>query len=216
MTTKTLPRLTLAIAVALGGTMLVASVDASARERGARAERQVPRGDYSRHTERMRTDAGHVRRDTWTGANGRSATRDASVVNDRANRTRTRDVAWQGPDGRTATRRDVTTKTDDGYTRSSAFTNPAGKTVTREASVANDREAGTRTREATTTLPDGRTRSVDDVVTRTDGGYARDTTIVNPNGSTLERDVTATRDAATGTWTRDVNVDRTPAPTPGG
>ena len=216
MTTKTLPRLTLAIAVALGGTLLVASVDAGARERGARAERQMPRGDYARHTERMRTDSGHVRKDTWTGANGRSATRDATVVNDRENRTRTRDVAWQGPDGGTATRRDVTTKTDDGYTRSSAITNAAGKTVTRDASVVNDREAGTRTRESTTTLPDGRTRSMDDVVTRTDGGYTRETTVANPNGSTLQRDVTATRDASSGTWTRDVNVDRTPAPPPGG
>jgi hypothetical protein len=160
MTTKTLPCLTLAIAVALGGTLLAASADASARERGARAERQAPRGDYTRHTERTRTDTGHVRRDTWTGANGRTATRDATVVNDRESRTRTRD--------------------------------------------------------ATTTLPDGRTRSMNDVVTRKDSGYGRDTTITNPNGSTLQRDVTAARDASTGTWTRDISVDRTPAPKPGG
>jgi hypothetical protein len=160
MTTKTLPRLTLAIAVALGGTLLAASIDAGARERGARAERQAPRGDYTRHTERTRTDSGHVRKDTWTGANGRTATRDATVVNDRETRTRTRDV--------------------------------------------------------TTTLPDGRTRSMNDVVTRTDSGYGRDTTITNPNGSTLQRDVSAVRDASTGTWTRDVSVDRTPAPRPGG
>jgi hypothetical protein len=208
-------RITLAATVAIGATLLATSIDAVARERSAGAQRQAPRGDYTRHTERTRTDAGHVRRDTWTGADGRSATRDATVVNDRHNRQRTRDVAWQGPEGRTATRRDETTRTDDGYARRSTMTNAQGATITRDASVANDRAAGTRTREASTTLPDGRTRSLEDVTTRTDEGYVRNSTITNPNGSSLQRDVTATRAADTGSWTRDVSVDRTPAPPQG-
>jgi hypothetical protein len=151
-------RLTLAATLVVGTGLALAGVDAVAGERSPGAQRAMPRGDYQRHTERARTENGHVRRDTWTGAGGRSATRDATVV--------------------------------------------------------RDREAGTRTREATTTLPGGRTRSTSDVTTRTDDGYVRETTLVKPNGATLERDVVATRDAETGRWTKDVAVDRTPAPKP--
>lgn len=208
------PRLTLAATLAVGASLLLTSVDASARERGANAQRSMPRGDYSRQTERVRTENGRTRSDTWTGANGRSASRDATVVNDRAAGVRTRDVAWQGPNGQTATRNDVTTKTDSGYTRDSTFVGPNGQTTMRNAEVVNDREAGTRSRTATTTLPDGRTRTLDDQLTRTENGYTRDTTITNPQGSTLQRDVVATRDAETGKLVKDVNVDRTPAPKP--
>lgn len=208
------PLLALAVAGVLGLAAVAAPADA--RERRAGANPQQPRGDFARHTEHRRTDAGHVRKDTWTGADGRSASREATVVNDRDAGLRSRDVLWTGPDGRTATRQDVARKTENGYTRDSTFTNPAGRTVTRNAAVVNDKDAGTRTREATTTLPDGRTRSLSDVVQKTESGYARDTTIVNPNGATLQRDVTATYDAATKSWTKDVAVDRTPAPEPAG
>ena len=208
--------LALAVACALGAASFALPATAEARERPARvADRAAPRGDFQRRTERARTANGHTRQDTWTGADGRSATRDAVVVNDRDAGTRTRDVTWTGPDGAVATRRDVTAKTESGYERSSAVTGPSGKTTTRESSLVRDAEAGTRTRAATTTLPDGRTRSMDDVVTRTENGYVRDTTIVNPNGATLQRDVVATRDPATGAWVKDVAVDRTPAPAPG-
>lgn len=216
MNTKTLnTRLTLAATLAVGATLLLSAADAGARERGG-FNRPAARGDFTRHTERQRTDTGRTRQDTWTNANGKQATRDATVVNDKDAGTRTRDVQWTGPNGKTATREDVTTKTENGYTRDSTFTGPNGKTTTRDASVVNDKDAGTRTREATTTLPDGRTRTLNDVTTKTADGYTRDTTIVNPNGSTLQRDVTATKDPATGKWTKDVSVDRTPAPKPTG
>jgi hypothetical protein len=207
-------RFTLAATLAVGATLLLSAVDAGARERAGGMHRPAPRGDFTRHTERQRTDTGHTRQDTWTNSNGKQVTRDATVVNDKDAGVRTRDVEWTGPNGKTATREDVTTKTENGYTRESTFTNPAGKTITRDASVVNDKDAGTRTREATTTLPDGRTRTLNDVTTKTDTGYTRDTTITNPNGATLQRDVTATKDPVTGKWTKDVSVDRTPAPKP--
>jgi hypothetical protein len=75
-------------------------------ERGQRAARpnrpQVPRGDWSRHTETQRTDTGHDSHTTWTGENGKTATRDAVVVNDREAGTGTRDVTYTGPEGRRA------------------------------------------------------------------------------------------------------------------
>lgn len=89
---------------------------------------------------------------------------------------RERDTTWTGADGRTATRRDVTTRTDNGYTRSSVATGPAGNTATREAVVERDREAGVRTRQVTSTGPRGGTSSVSDVITRTDTGYTREVT----------------------------------------
>jgi hypothetical protein len=157
---KTAPiRVAAAVLLTLG--LGAVSVAAEARDRGQnmqRPARPMPHGDVSHHVQRQRTDNGHVRNDTWTNANGKSATRTATVV--------------------------------------------------------NDKEAGTRTRDVVMTLPDGRTRTMNDVTTRTGNGYTRDTSITNPNGSTLQRDVSATWDPATKTWTRDVNVDRTPAPKP--
>jgi hypothetical protein len=81
-----------------------------------------PHGDYTRHTEVCRTDTGHSRTDTWSSERGTS-TRQADVVNDRANRTRRRDVVWTGPQGGTSTR-DVT-----------AVRDPATGTWTRDVAV---------------------------------------------------------------------------------
>ena len=192
---------------------------AEAREHGAHGQRpaaqhapRVRRGDYARHTERQRTDSGYTRRDTWQGENGRTASRTATVANDREAGARTGEVEWVGPDGKTASRSDVATRTNSGYTRDSAFTGPNGQTATRSASVVNDREAGTRSREAVTTLPDGRTRGMTDVATRTDDGSTRETSVTHPNGSTMQRDVRASYDPETRTWSRDISVDRQPPP----
>jgi hypothetical protein len=144
---KTLPRLTLAASLALGGTLLAASVDAGARERGARAERPAPRGDYTRHTERTRTDTGRVRHDTWTGANGRSASREATVANDRAAGTRTRTATTTLPGGRTRSMDDVVARTDDGYTRATTITNPQGSTLQRDVVATRDEDGGAWTRD---------------------------------------------------------------------
>jgi hypothetical protein len=100
----------------------------AARKGAAPSHVQRPHGDYTRHTERQRTENGHTRTDTWTSDRG-TATRSAEVVNDRATQTRTRSVDSTGP-----------------------------------------------------------------------------------KGGMQSRDVVSTRDPATGTWTKDVTVDRTPPP----
>ena len=194
--------LAIVIAATLG------AVPAAAAERGAHA----PRGDATRHTEHARTENGRTRHDEWTGSRGQSASRDATVVNDRGAGTHTRDVAATGPNGRQATRHDVVQRTADGHTRDSTVTLPDGRTATRDATVVNDRDAGTRTRDVVTTGPNGGTRTLNDEVQRTEGGFMRSTSVTNPNGSSATRDVTATRDPATGAVVKDVNVDRTPAP----
>jgi hypothetical protein len=157
--------------------MLTAGSTAAAREaqhqRGAHAQRTAQ--PHTRTTERQRTDTGHTRTDTWTGADGRTATRDAVVTNDREAGTRTRDVDYTGPNGKTASVDSVRTKTDDGFTRSTTVTNPQGETATRDLSVSRDKEAGTVTREANYTTFDGRQGSMSDVVQRTEDGYTRDT-----------------------------------------
>jgi hypothetical protein len=194
------------LAIVIAATL--AAVPAAAAERGAHA----PRGDATRHTEHARTEHGRTRHYEWTGSRGQSASRDATVVNDRGAGTHTRDVAATGPNGRQATRHDVVQRTADGHTRDSTVTLPDGRTATRDATVVNDRDAGTRTRDVVTTGPNGGTRTLNDEVQRTEGGFTRSTSVTSPNGSSATRDVTATRDPATGAVVKDVNVDRTPAP----
>jgi hypothetical protein len=115
---------------------------------------------------------------------------------------------------RSVTHRVERQRTDNGHVRHDTWTNENGQGATRTATVVNDKEAGTRSREVEMTLPNGRTRTTSDVITRTENGYTRDTSITNPNGATIQRDVDATWDPATRTWTRDVHVERTPAPKP--
>lgn len=181
-------------------------------ERGQRAARpsrpQQPRGDWSRHTEAQRTDNGHTSRTTWTGENGKTATRDATVVKDREAGTRTRDVTYTGPEGRTRTINDVTQRTENGHTRDTSVTDAEGRTATRAAVVTRDRENGTRTKDVTYTGREGQRATVDDVIQRTDTGYSRDTTVTGPNGETGTRSVVVNCDKAAGNCSKDVQVDR--------
>jgi len=113
------------------------------------AQKARPAGDYTRHTDVQRTQNGHTRTDMWTGENGKSATRQAEVVNDRATQTRTRDVEWTGPEGQQATRSDVTQRTDNGYTRNTTAVGPKGGTTTRDVVATHDQASGTWNRDVT-------------------------------------------------------------------
>jgi hypothetical protein len=198
-----------AAAILASGLALVTSA-ADAAERAVRrpAHRAAVRQDYSRHVEHTRTEDGRTRSDVWVGEDGRAVSRDAVVRNDREAGLRTRDVVVTGPEGAQVTRSDVTQRTDDGYTRDSVVTLPDGRTATRSAAVTRDAETGTRTRQAATTGPNGQTRTLDDVTQRTDDGFTRSTVITNPDGSTVTREIEAASDPETGTWSKDVNVDR--------
>ena len=109
----------------LASSVLLAQYGVAAEARDARAQHASQRGhaDYTRQTQVQRTGTGHTRSDTWTNAQGKTASRNATVVNDKGSGTRTRDVRWQGPQGQQATRHDFTQRTDDGYTRSTTATN---------------------------------------------------------------------------------------------
>jgi len=112
---KSAPPMLVMLAVAA----VVAQFGASAAEAGNKDQRQAsqrPSGSYSQQTQVQRTASGHTRSDTWTSGDGRIASRNTTVVNDKAAGTRTRDVQRQGPEGQITTRNttavyDASTKT---------------------------------------------------------------------------------------------------------
>jgi uncharacterized protein YdeI (BOF family) len=190
---------TLAAAAAALVVISALPTESYARERGQNAQRQrhaVPAGQWTRTTERQRTDDGHTRRDTWQGADGRSASRDVVVANDAENKTRTRNGVWTGPKGNQATVDTVTQKTDDGFTRNTVVTKPDGSTANRDLTVVNDKEAGTRSVSIDRTGFEGRTSSYDSVAQKTDDGYTRNVTQVLPNGQTRTRSADVSCDGA--------------------
>jgi hypothetical protein len=195
----------------LAGTIVatqLTAIPAEARDGRQRQGHSRPHGDYTHQSHVQRTTSGHTRNDTWTNAQGRTASRDAVVVDDKQARTRTRDVQWQGPEGGQGSRHDVTQRTDDGYTRNSTATNAQGQTATRNATVANDAATRTRSRNVTATGFNGGTRTVDDDLQRTDDGYSRQTTITHPDGNVSSRNVTAAYDSTNNVWSKDVSVNR--------
>ncbi len=139
----------LGLVMTIGGSSLALANPGKPRGTHAQAHKARPAGGYTHHTEVQRTEHGHTRSDTWTGDNGKSATRDAEVVNDRATQTRTRDVQWTGPNGQQATRTDVTQRTDNGYTRDSTATGPRGGTVERDVVATHDQGSGTWVKDVT-------------------------------------------------------------------
>jgi hypothetical protein len=180
----------------------------SRRERGANPPRATQ--PHTRTTERQRTENGHTRKDTWSGANGQTATRDAVVSNDREAGTRTRNVDYTGPNGNTASVDSVRTKTDDGFTRSTTVTNGRGETATRDLTVVRDKNSDTVTREANYTTFDGRTGSRSDVIQRTEDGYSRDTARTMPDGTTHTRSVDVSCDQDVGKCVKQVEVGKQP------
>jgi hypothetical protein len=190
------------VALAMCGTALARD---GQRQRGANAQRTAQ--PHTRITERQRTENGHTRSDTWTSADGKTATRDAVVTNDRDAGTRTREVDYTGPNGKTASVDSVRTKTDDGFTRSTTATNRDGETATRDLTVSRDKEAGTVTREANYSTFDGREGSKSDVIQRTEDGFSRDTTRTLPNGETHTRAVDVACDKDVGKCVKQVEVD---------
>ena len=201
--------------VNLFGTMTIAallavsgSVLARDGNRGAKAQRAAQ--PHTRTTERQRTENGHTRLDTWTRADGKTATREAVVTNNRDDGTRTREVDYTGPGGKTASVDSVRTKTDDGFTRSTTVTNKDGEVATRDLTVSRDKEAGTVTREANYSTFDGREGSKSDVIQRTEDGFSRDTTHTLPNGETHTRSVDVACEKDVGKCVKQVEVDKQP------
>ena len=119
------------------------------RKRRTHAAARHPRGSYTQTTQTQRTANGHTTNTVRTDAQGRTSTRDATVVNDKDAGTRTKDVTFTGKDGETRTADTVTQRTDDGYTRDTTYTDKNGNTATREADVVRDAETHTTTKTVT-------------------------------------------------------------------
>ncbi len=139
----------------------------AARADGAQRARPAAGGNWTRTSERQRTDSGFERHDRWQNADGKTASRDLTV-----------------------------TRTDNGYSRDSTITNPQGQTATRSVDVARDREAGTLTRNAEWTRFDGKSGNSQSVTTRTEDGFSRQTSGTLASGEDFSRSVVKQCDKA--------------------
>jgi hypothetical protein len=208
----------LGLGIAVGASLAMPALAAGAHagaHNGARAGAGAgahPGHSYTRTTQSQRTANGHTSHSTRTDAQGRTATRDATVANDKATGTRTKDVTYTGKDGATRTADTTTQRTDSGYTRDTTYTDKNGNTATREADVTVDRAAGTRSKDVTYTGRDGSVHTVDDTVTRTADGYERSTIATGPNGGSTTREAEVVHDAATHSTVKTVTVEHTPPP----
>jgi hypothetical protein len=136
----------LATVAALSATLLLGaafSSDALAGDRGKHKARggQAQGAQWSRVTTAQRTPNGRTSQSTVTRGDGKIATRDAVVVNDRAAGTRSVDATTTGFNGRTTTYASDAQRTATGYTRDVSRTLPDGHVNQRSVDVTCDKTA---------------------------------------------------------------------------
>lgn len=193
---------TIATAIAMG----VVPHDVSAHDGGGRSARDKrgADGNWTRTTQVQRTANGHTRSDRWQGPDGRTASRDVVVANDREAGARTRNASWTGPDGQQTHVDTVTQRTDSGFTRGRIVTRPDGATATRDMTVVRDKDAGMRSVDVTRTGFDGRTSLYSSDTQRTEDGYEREVSQTLANGQVRTRSIDVSCDAASRTCTKTV------------
>jgi hypothetical protein len=146
-----------AAVAALGVTLFFASAvltDAQAGNGGKRQTRASQgnhntQGNWTRTTTGQRTDTGRQRSTVVTRDDGKVATRDTTVVNDRAAGTRSVDSTATGFNGRTTTYSSDARRTENGYTRDVSRTLPDGQVNSRAIDAACDKAARSCTRTVT-------------------------------------------------------------------
>jgi hypothetical protein len=106
-------------------------------------------GQWSRSTSSQRTSTGRTSNSTVTRGDGRTATRDTVVINDRAAGTRSVDSTATGFNGRTTTYSSDAQRTAAGYTRDVTRTLPNGQVNQHGVDVACDKAAQSCTRTVT-------------------------------------------------------------------
>lgn len=104
---------------------------------------QGAQGNWTRTTTAQRTPTGHTRNSVATRDDGRTATRNTTVVNDRAAGTRSVDSTATGFNGRTTSYSSDRQRTDDGYTREVSRTQADGDVRQRSIDVSCDKPAQT-------------------------------------------------------------------------
>ena len=105
---------------------------------GGRQKAQAGQGagsSWSRSSTVQRTPGGHTRQDQWQSQDGRTATRNTTVVNDRAAGSRSVDSTTTGFDGRTSTHSSDAQRINDGHVRDVARTSPDGEVSQRSIDV---------------------------------------------------------------------------------
>lgn len=129
--------------VGLAATLLLAGAviaDAQAGDGGRQKahSKQVASGNWTRSTAVQRTGSGHTRNTIATRGDGKTATRNTTVVNDPAAGTRSVDSTATGFNGRTTTYSSDAQRTADGYVRDVTRTLPDGQVNQRNIAVACD------------------------------------------------------------------------------
>lgn len=106
-------------------------------------------GSWSRSSTVQRTPNGHTRQDRWQSQDGRTATRNTTVVSDRAAGTRAVESTATGFNGRTTTYSSDSLRTDDGYVRDVTRTLPDGQVNQHSVDVSCNPAAQSCTRTVT-------------------------------------------------------------------
>jgi len=142
-----------AVATASAALLFAGAIVAEARaDNGGRHKvhgAQGASGSWSRSTAGQRTANGHTRSTTATRNDGKTATRDTTVVNDRAAGTRSVDTTTTGFNGRTTTYSSDAQRTETGYAKDVMRTLPGGQVNSRTVDVACDKDARSCTKSVT-------------------------------------------------------------------
>ncbi|MEM9744347.1 MAG: hypothetical protein AAF918_16820 [Pseudomonadota bacterium] len=105
-----------------------------------------------RTTRQTRTETGFERNTTWTGENGRTASRDTVVDVDRENKSYSRRTVRTGPEGnQTSTDVNGSYDPETGFTRNGTKTFADGTTASKDTNAFYDRDSQTFTKTVTRT-----------------------------------------------------------------
>jgi hypothetical protein len=143
--------LPVSLVLALGVTNSALAADAAAKHQKHNV--------VSRQTERVKTDTGFTRSVTKTDDAGATATRNADVVVNKAEGTRSATISGTTFEGKTYTGQNTAHKTDTGYVAQGHFTNSDGKVIDRSVNATVDKSAGTVTKEIAVTPQGGETKT---------------------------------------------------------
>jgi len=140
--------------VGLAATLFMAGAVVTAAQAGDGGRQkahsgQGASGGWSRSSTVQRTGSGHTRNTIATRDDGRTATRNTTVVNDRAAGTRSVDSTATGFNGRTTTYSSDAQRTNDGYVKDVTRTLPNGQVNQRNVDVSCDPAARSCTKTVT-------------------------------------------------------------------
>lgn len=135
--------------------------------------RTTPNGTLTRTLQQQRTDTGLIRQQTLTTPDGRTAQRDTTIINDRENQTRTKEVSGTRLNGDSYSGVKTTTRTDTGFEQAASRTNAQGQTATSNKTVTIDKDAGLATSVRTVTDFNGETHTISKTIERGSGAAAQ-------------------------------------------